>query len=157
MSAHFYSARKQQARLEISMWNWKLSGWPRLSGLERAAVPLWHINLYGELTVQHQSQAPSIHRAPSPSLWDSAAFVRFVFLHTFMKLWPRKVSHRDPALTNSDWLDFASMVFKATGTHSWFSLLIWTQLSCNYLSSVLCVLLLVMEDGRGDDCTEEVR
>lgn len=58
---------------------------------------------------------------------------------------------------HSDWLDFGSMVFKATGTRPWFSLLIWTQLSCNYLSSVLCVLLLVMEDGKGDDCTEEVR
>lgn len=100
MSANFYSARKRKARLEISMWNWKLSGWPRLSGLERAAVPLWHINLYGELTVQHRSQAPSTHRAPSLSPWVFRCFVRFVFLHTFMKLWPRKVSHWDPASTN---------------------------------------------------------
>lgn len=48
---------KRHARLEPSMWN-QLSGWSRLSGVKRAAVPLWHINLYGQLTLQCRSQAP---------------------------------------------------------------------------------------------------
>lgn len=65
-SAMVVPAGKRRARLQISTWN-KLRWWPRLSGLARGgggAVPLRHINLYGQLTAWRRRQS-------SPSLWES--------------------------------------------------------------------------------------
>lgn len=134
MSTNIYSAR-----VEISMWNW-LSGWPRLSGLERAAVPLWHINLYGQLTAQRRSQALSSHTAPSP--WDSAAWHVLFFCTPSWNYDPEKCptgirswqTQRPAGIFKSVLFCFlfASVALKATGTRSWFSLLVWTQINCNY-------------------------
>lgn len=78
---------KRHARLELPMWN-RLSTWPRLSGVKRAAVPAWHINLYGQVTPERWSQALPSHRAPS--LQDSSTFFLLVFLHTFHEIMTQK-------------------------------------------------------------------
>lgn len=103
-------AWKRRARLQISTRN-KLRWWPRLSGLARgaaAAVPLRHINLYGQLTAWRRRQS-------SPSLWESDFSARshfhfccFCFFPFFsrshapiVKLRPRKVSRWDSAQTGN--------------------------------------------------------
>lgn len=124
---------KWHARLELSLWNW-LSSWPKLSGVKQAAVPLWHINLYGQLTLEHWSQALSSHRALSLSLVDSSTLYVLFFCTPLWNYDPEKFPtgiqswqmQRLAGILNLLQLvfEFTSVALKAIGSHLWFSLLV---------------------------------
>lgn len=72
---------RQHARAQPSMWK-RPGGRPRLSGVKLAAVPLWHANLYGQLTLAVGGE-PS---PPAQSLWHPSAEGLFVCPYTSVKL-----------------------------------------------------------------------
>lgn len=72
-------SQKLHARLARSTWN-QLLWWDRPCGVKWAVIPLWHINLYGQLTLERWSGAPQ----KVDSAWFQ--FSPLSFLHTLMKL-----------------------------------------------------------------------